>query len=260
MKYLLLVFSIAFLASCGSDVEGLTPEEYISQNNLQATELDNGVYIVVHEQGNTVKPSLKDLVDVSYSGKLTDGTAFPGSDDFRTGLTNIIQGWVIGLSALGEGGSCTLIIPHEMGYGNTQNGPIPPKSTLVFDIDLKKVHVNLSVDEYISSNSLTTTELDEGVHIVVQNQGSEKRPSANSTVSANYTGILTSGVEFDSGENVTFSLAGVIEGWTIGLQEIGEGGSCTLIIPAEAGYGSSGAGIIPPNVPLVFDVELVKVD
>ena len=58
MRYILLVFSIAFLASCGDDTEGLTPEEYISENNLQATELENGVYIVIKESGNDIKPAI----------------------------------------------------------------------------------------------------------------------------------------------------------------------------------------------------------
>ena len=48
-------------------------------------------------------------------------------------------------------------------------------------------------------------------------------------------------------------------GWQIGLQELGEGGSCTLLLPAETAYGKDGAGIIPPDAVLVFEIELVQV-
>jgi FKBP-type peptidyl-prolyl cis-trans isomerase len=119
---------------------------------------------------------------------------------------------------------------------------------------------DLSVEEYITVNNLTTKELDKGVHIVINNGGNEKKPNINSKVKVNYEGRLTNGILFDSGSNVEFQLAGLIEGWRIGLKEIGEGGSCKLIIPPNAGYGDRAVGIIPPNSVLVFDMDLIEVN
>ena len=119
---------------------------------------------------------------------------------------------------------------------------------------------DLSVDEYIVANKLITRELDKGVHIAVDIQGNDTKPNINSKVTVNYVGKLTNGVEFDSGSNKVFQLSGLIEGWKIGLKEIGEGASCTLIIPPGAGYGGSANGSIPANSVLVFDMDLIKVE
>jgi peptidylprolyl isomerase len=88
-----------------------------------------------------------------------------------------------------------------------------------------------------------------------------KSPSASVTV--NYVGVLyKGGKEFDSSwkrsETATFSLSGVIPGWTKGIPGMKVGGRRELIIPAELAYGAKGSPpTIPPNAPLVFVIDLL---
>ena len=96
---------------------------------------------------------------------------------------------------------------------------------------------------------------------------------AGKQVTVHYTGWLYDGKaadkhgkKFDSsrdrGEPFSFKLGGrqVISGWDQGVAGMKVGGSRTLVIPSELGYGSRGAGgAIPPNATLVFDVELLDV-
>ena len=75
-----------------------------------------------------------------------------------------------------------------------------------------------------------------------------------------YTGWLTNGRRFDSGQ-ITAALDGesLIEGFTEGVLGMRVGGTRRLVIPPQLGYGSSVQGVIPAGAVLVFEVELLDI-
>lgn len=100
--------------------------------------------------------------------------------------------------------------------------------------------------------------------------GSGDTATAGQQVTVHYTGWLynngVQGSKFDSSKDrrdpFVFNLGAgmVIRGWDEGVAGMRVGGSRTLIIPPELGYGARGAGgVIPPNATLKFDVELLAV-
>ena len=112
----------------------------------------------------------------------------------------------------------------------------------------------------------TWTATASGLKYVVVKEGSGKKPGPTDNVTVHYEGRLTDGTIFDSSyqrqEPTSFPLNGVIKGWTEGLQLMKEGGETIFYIPSDLAYGEQGTpgGPIPPNAPLIFKVELIKIN
>ena len=112
--------------------------------------MKSGLIIVDTVVGEGLEAEKFDILTVNYTGKLKDGTVFdssknPGRDPFRftVGAGQVIQGWEEGFIGMKIGGSRTLTIPSEMGYGARGAGDvIPPNATLIFDIELLEVEKN----------------------------------------------------------------------------------------------------------------------
>jgi FKBP-type peptidyl-prolyl cis-trans isomerase len=99
-----------------------------------------------------------------------------------------------------------------------------------------------------------------------QKVGTGRAAVAGDTVRVHYTGTLLDGTKFDSSrdrdEPFEFTLGAgmVIKGWDEGVAGMKKGGKRKLTIPSDMGYGKRGSPPkIPPDAPLVFDVELVEI-
>ena len=104
--------------------------------------------------------------------------------------------------------------------------------------------------------------LPSGLQYKVLAEGSGKTPKAADNVTVNYKGTLINGAEFDNsykrGQPANFKANGLIKGWTEALPLMKEGSKWQLFIPPELGYGERGAGPVPPNSTLIFEVELIS--
>ena len=103
-----------------------------------------------------------------------------------------------------------------------------------------------------------------GLQYQVLKEGTGAAIKETDRVKVHYRGTLSDGTEFDSSyarnQPAVFDVAGVIPGWTEGLQLMKFGGKYRLWVPSKLAYGARGAGqAIGPNSLLIFDVEPIEI-
>ncbi|MEZ5147873.1 MAG: FKBP-type peptidyl-prolyl cis-trans isomerase [Bacteroidales bacterium] len=141
----LLIFSLLILSigACKKDKETQADkddkiiQQYLSDNDLEATKHASGLYYNITKEGSGYNPTVGYTVRVIYKGWLTNGTVF---DEVTTpldiSLSSVITGWKIGVPMLKPGGKGTFYIPSELAYGENAVGSIPANSVLIFNIEL----------------------------------------------------------------------------------------------------------------------------
>ena len=130
----------------------------------------------------------------------------------------------------------------------------------------------------------TATKLESGLEMVFITKGQGERPKSTDIVNVNYAGYFTDGKIFDTNIAETAKKLGVfnerraadprgyapipmpyspdaqmIAGFKEGVQEMSVGDKAVLFIPSHLAYGEKGAGPIPPNSDIIFEIDLVAV-
>lgn len=251
------------------------PEEFITT--------DSGLKYRIRRKSDGKKPGPENTIKVNYRAWLDDGTIFDttygtGGTPNTFGVSHVVKGFTEGIQLIGEGAMIELEIPYQLGYGALGSLPtVPPKATLHFLVELLEVQdppVTVPVRTNPQTGPATPGPVDadapeeftttpSGLKYRIRRKSDGKKPTPANTVTVHYRGWLDDGKEFDAsyprGETTEFALAGVIKGWTEGLQLIGVGGMIEFEIPPELAYGGAGNVGIPPNSQLHFIVELIDV-
>jgi FKBP-type peptidyl-prolyl cis-trans isomerase FkpA/FKBP-type peptidyl-prolyl cis-trans isomerase FklB len=101
---------------------------------------ESGLQYKVVTMGDGPKPGATDTVEVHYRGTLLDGTEFDSSysrnQPISFALNRVIAGWTEGVQLMPVGSKFMFYIKPELAYGAAGGGPIPPNSTLTFEVEL----------------------------------------------------------------------------------------------------------------------------
>ncbi len=133
------------LRSSNSHDEQELLNQYLKRGNITVKPTQSGLYYVEKLKGKGRKPQPGRKVVINYLAYFIDGKIFDSTYkrnkpfEFTYGVGEVIQGLDEGISKMREGGRATIIIPSYLAYGNKQHGPVPPFSTLIFEVELLRV-------------------------------------------------------------------------------------------------------------------------
>jgi len=117
-------------------------QKFLAENKVKegVQTTASGLQYKVVTMGDGAKPVATDTVKVHYRGTLLDGTEFDSSyarnEPISFGLNRVIAGWTEGVALMPIGSKFMFYIPPELAYGAGGGGPIPPNSTLIFEVEL----------------------------------------------------------------------------------------------------------------------------
>jgi FKBP-type peptidyl-prolyl cis-trans isomerase FkpA len=110
---------------------------YAARDSIHVNKHSSGIYYEIIDPGSGLTPTLNSRLWVTYTGKLLNETKFDEqTDPVDFNLSNVIEGWQLGLPLIKKGGRIKLIIPSAYAYGCNGKGSIPPNSALFFDVNL----------------------------------------------------------------------------------------------------------------------------
>lgn len=86
------------------------------------------------------RPTVESTVTIHYVGRFIDGREFDSSrargEPATFPLSRLIRGWQEGVPLMRVGETFQFVIPSDIAYGDRDRPPIPPGSTLLFEIEL----------------------------------------------------------------------------------------------------------------------------
>ena len=145
--YMILIVSVLY--SCS--IESYTTRKfsadseiisYLNNNGYDVSPDSLGLVYIPLKQGNNVYPKKDDVVAFHYVGYYLNGDVFDSSYGksrpliVKLGDNQLIKGLEYSLLKMDKGSKSKVIIPFYMAYGNMENGPVPPYSNLIFELEL----------------------------------------------------------------------------------------------------------------------------
>jgi FKBP-type peptidyl-prolyl cis-trans isomerase len=290
--FVLLAGILLFSGCIRNESEELKEEEqrdlkkYLENNNITQEPTASGLYFIpVTDTAIGIYPTIDDVVEFEYTGRLIDGQVFGTTDSaiakdqdiyyesivygpIRLVLSKAILGLAEGFQLMQEGELAKMILPSDIAYDGSSIGLIPRYATLIFDIQLNhiitdpEVYEQNLIEEFLDSNNYDVAPTESGLYYIEKDPGDSVLIKSGNVVDVYYTGYFLDGRVFDSNIDDDYPLSlsipndDLIQGWNEGLKLMSKGSKGILIVPYDLAFGENGTSSIGPYMTLVFDMEI----
>lgn len=254
----------------------------------------NGLKYRFIEKGDGRKPRLGDIMRMHLVYRDPKGKVLYDSkelgDAFVLQLTppTFSGGLEEGFALMGEGDSAVFTVSADSVFDKMFRQVMPPSvqkgDFLSFEVRMKQVlrqdefenekkltgtkrksEEDTKIDLFLLQNNIEAKTVEEGVWFVALRAGKGRKPSPGDSVYVNYTGSFLDGTSFDGTGGTIPPLGyvlgdgGHLEAWEKSISGMSEGGLVRLVLRSDKAYGEAGFGPVPPNTPVSYDIELLKV-
>ena len=280
--YTLFLSIIGFLSSCSTSVEpvdGYAEYEklalqYGKDNSLSLIKAESGVYYLKTKENPSGRvPIAGEILKVNYVKKTLAGVFKDSSDRSINApkafvLANYGSEFVYTAVLLKEGESGIFILPAtdksgvQTIYAYNVNLISTRNEMEQIEEYIKKEFVNVPLKKttsglrYIITKPSATgdsAKLGKSVTVAYTGKFLYKYASSDSNGFPTYTDI------FDKGAAYTFPQGANVSGFNEAISNMKVGDKGTFIFPSSLGYGQTLRGIIPPNSPLFFEIEVTAI-
>lgn len=238
----------------------------------QGTGTGNPGYAFEDEFHPELKHDKPGVLSMANSGPASNGSQFfithietPWLDNKHSIFGNVIEGQDI-VDTVAQGDILTSLEIIRVGEAAENFNAIEAFRKFEGSRDEKIAEAAKEQEELLADVSAGYEKTNSGLRYSILQKGDGKKANKGDMVSVHYKGQLLDGTVFDSSykrkQPIDFNvgIGQVIKGWDEGILLLKVGDKARFVIPSDLAYGSSGAGgVIPPNAPLIFDVELVSV-
>ncbi len=266
---------------------------FVACNHQKYETTTNGLQYRILEKGKGKRAVMGDILrlHLSYSNEIGaviyDSKVLGDTFMIRLSEPTFKGGIEEGFALLNEGDSAEFIVSADSIFDKLFKAPMPPSvmkgEKLHFNVRFKKI---VSVEEmnqfmpgasnpeaeeenriqdYLIKNGLQVAPRKPGVYYVVFKEGAGDPPKEGDEITVRYTAKDMSGKVYDAPESnngaITFKLGegDFLPEWIAIVRGMKKGELSRLVLSSANAYGAKQSGPVPPNTPLVFDLEMVSI-